>query len=165
MKPSHLEYYVMRLWILFKPHILADFPCHHSGRNESVTALLLPGGSWSPLDLNKFLSGLEGLECLVTGPLVTSTDTTGVESGLLCWAVVKSLDFPVNLLWHYSSKEGLGCVITAGSEWESRSMDGGGTTDFSAVFGQIKAIAIYQFVFLRKQDNHTIQFLRKLTAH
>ena len=43
MKPSHLEYYVMRLWILFKPHILADFPCHHSGRNESVTALLLPG--------------------------------------------------------------------------------------------------------------------------
>lgn len=43
MNPSHLEYYVMRLWILFKPHILAGFPCHHSGRNENVTTLLLPG--------------------------------------------------------------------------------------------------------------------------
>lgn len=54
----------MRLWILFKPHILAGFSCHHSGRNESATTLLLPGGNM--LQVLKLAPLNPGTEVLIT---------------------------------------------------------------------------------------------------
>lgn len=51
---GHLEYYVMRCWILEEPCILADFFSQHSirGRREAVS--LLPDGSRSPDFLSAF---------------------------------------------------------------------------------------------------------------
>lgn len=76
----HGQFYVMRLWILFKPSFLAGFLIQHENLEGRTTALLLTHGDGNAASFQPLLSAKGDSLLLVHGcghlaPCVTSTNT------------------------------------------------------------------------------------------
>ena len=123
---GHFEYYVMRLWILFKPPVLTDLLWWHVNREKGALPCYLEVGVGVQFPHSTFIYSLGWEVCLITADGVEVhapfkllwTPAWLVGSGALCYFHVASTDrevrrlslplgyderpcCPLGLLWHH----------------------------------------------------------------